>query len=287
LISDRDSVSVDRQWQYVLENLGAWSGCFSRHSPTGEHLGDIPSEIYLQGVDDNKSINLLLRRYYPDPAAPDKMYSKDLVMDFSAPNLGTLFLPTGAFSEGSDYLYVTSPIWAELALNDGDRRLRLIQKFVNHRIEQLTLVTETRIDRPQPPSPQVKLEDLIGATIIYADGRQVDNLPTVESLVRIDDRHLQSTGSIGDRQFADAIEISDNAGEFQFTYQRGQQIDRLVLMKDGGYGICPIDILHAHPVELSLGWLTQANRRQRIMRTYDENGRWTSVILITEARSNS
>lgn len=150
------------QWDCVLQNLGEWHGSFTRVSPQGELMEDVKSVISLEGVNDNQVIHLVLRRYYPTPGS-DELKPQDLVLDFSAPSVGSRYFETGAFCEGSVYFGSGTPFGAEFSFiggdsceytvdasvveeqegqYTGDRRMRLIQLFdsSNSQLYRLTLV---------------------------------------------------------------------------------------------------------------------------------------------------
>lgn len=56
------------QWENFLQNLGEWHGSFTQISPRGEVLQDTPSIISLEGLNDNKTVRLKLRRFSPNPS---------------------------------------------------------------------------------------------------------------------------------------------------------------------------------------------------------------------------
>jgi len=104
------------QWDCVLQNLGEWQGSFTHFSPQGVLQEDIPSLISLQGIDDNRAIHLVLKRFCLTPDSTERV-PKEMVVDFSALGRGALFFETGAFSEG-EFTFclkaglVQSPVWS-------------------------------------------------------------------------------------------------------------------------------------------------------------------------------
>ncbi|WP_246275551.1 DUF3598 family protein, partial [Brasilonema bromeliae] len=49
------------QWESLLKNLGEWQGSFTRISPQGEILEDVPSVVSLQGLNNNQTIRQTIR----------------------------------------------------------------------------------------------------------------------------------------------------------------------------------------------------------------------------------
>jgi len=74
------------------------------------------SLISLAGVDDNRAIRLVLKRFCLTPDSTERV-PKEMVVDFSALGRGALFFETGAFSEG-EFTFclkaglVQSPVWS-------------------------------------------------------------------------------------------------------------------------------------------------------------------------------
>lgn len=147
---------MQRQWEYVLQNLGKWQGSFTLIAANGEILEDIPSHISLTGTEDNKTIHLVLTRYYPITPGSSELEAKELVLDFSAPAAGAIFFETGAFSEGGIYASTLGRFGGEFCLVSPtkDRRLRIVQIFNETKeFSRLTLIREHRqgFDVPERP----------------------------------------------------------------------------------------------------------------------------------------
>jgi hypothetical protein len=277
-------------WEYVLKNIGEWEGCFRRHDAIGTWLGDIPSQIFIEGVDRNRSIHLTLRRYYPD-ANSGELVARDLSLDFSQPSAGAIFCPTGAFSEGALHTH-TIPFGAELALIAEDRRLRLIQQYVDRQLNGLTLVTESRIGSNAVVSPPLQLTDWQGhwqgtATIVDRAGNHTSTVEISDRLVRLEEHKFTKIETIDSQLTEDTINLIADTNPPRYSYQRGSQTYQILCLNGGGYSVCPIVIQPSHPVDLELGWAISPTLRQRIRRSYDANGNWTRVMLIQEQLSET
>ena len=244
------------QWDCVLQNLGDWQGSFTQLSPAGELIEEVPSLISLQGINDNRAIHLVLRRFYA--ANPDQPH--ELVMDFSTAGAGALFFESGAFSEGGIYYSTGLKFGAELGFIHQDRRLRLVQIFdSNSQCSRLTLIRERRVGSDAPERPPLSLSDWSGnwqgeTTTLYPNSSDCEVLPISR---------------------ADAAQA-----EFQ---QEGLTYQALCL-PDGAISICPVQLAVGQAFTLEAGWLLQPNLRQRLIRRYGADGKWLSVTWTVEQR---
>jgi Domain of unknown function (DUF3598) len=286
--------TVKSQWDCVLQNLGEWQGSFTRLSPTGEEIEDIPSSITLTGVDENRlsrgqatpTIHLALTRHYPD--ADGIPQPQEMAFDFSEPSAGAIFFETGAFSEGSPYLRIGVPGGAEFAFRHEDRRLRLIQQFDRDgSLFRLTLIREGRVGTNAPERPPLDLAGLEGvwqgkAVTLYPSSTQVVELPTTQTLVLRDDRIVTLSQNIGSQVTESTLTICAEADRIRLTNQSTQ----VVLLPDAAYALCPTQIEPGIAISLEVGWSIAPNVRQRLIRTYTDRGEWLSLTFIIESRQH-
>jgi hypothetical protein len=242
------------QWDCVLQNLGEWQGSFSHFSPQGVLQEDIPSLISLTGVDENRSIHLVLKRFYKAPDSEERV-PKEMVVDFSAPGAGALFFESGAFSEGSIYYSPQGSFGAESCFVDGDRRLRLVMMYAASWVSKLTLIREQRVGTDAPENAALQLEDLAGEW-------------TGESVTRYFGR-------------ADEERTVEHRGLIR---EPEGQVYQTVPLPDGAWVTCPAQIVGGQPFFLEVGWLQAARLRQRLVRQYNSKGEWVGVTWVTEQR---
>ena len=274
------------QWDCVLQNLGEWEGSFTHLSPQGELIDDIASVISLTGVNDNQSIHLVLRRYYPTAPGSSELKPQELAFDFSAPSAGALFFETGAFSEGSPYFATGILFGAEFGFIESDRRMRLIQQFdsSNSQLFKLTLVRERRVGTTAPERPPLALDDFLGewegeAVTLYRDGRPSVTGNTRVKCDRINQNHLLLSS---DKETNCQLKIAENGNQSCLNFEQNSQQYQILLLPDGAASTCPTQITPGHPFFMEVSWLIQPNFRQRMIRTYDDNGKWDSLTLVTE-----
>jgi Domain of unknown function (DUF3598) len=280
------------QWECVLENLGEWQGSFTRLSPTGEELEDIPSLISLTGVDENRlstgqatpTIHLSLTRHYPD--AEGILQPQEMAFDFSEPSPGAIFFETGAFSEGSISWRTGAPGGAEFAFKHEDRRLRSIPQYdLDGKFFRLTLIREGRVGTNAPERPPLELAGWLGvwqgeAVTRYFGNTRVSESPTVQTVALNDDRTVSVSRSI-DSQVTESTLTIDPSTSTRLTNQSTQ----VILLPDAAYVMCPTQFQPGVAIELEVGWSIEPNLRQRLIRTYTDRGDWLSLTFITESRN--
>jgi Domain of unknown function (DUF3598) len=271
------------QWECVLENLGEWVGSFTTVTPTGELIEDIPSLIELEGVRDHQAIHLVLKRFYPLPNSTER-YQKEVVWDFSTPpGVGALYFETGAFSSGILAINIGVKSIFEFSLVAADRRFRMIQMFdIQQQLDRITFVREQRQGTTPPERPQLKISDLFGnwkgiAISLYGDGRSPTTVPTKSTLTVSDTGYQLIEDDL-------LIDLTVNLDErlLQFKDDRDSQSYQTILLPDGGYATTPTQIRLGHAFALEIGWIHQIGKRQRLVRRYDNTGKWESVTFIVE-----
>jgi Domain of unknown function (DUF3598) len=276
--------TVKSQWECVLQNLGEWQGSFTRLSPLGEEIENIPSLISLTGVDENRSIHLALTRYYPDPEGI--LQPQEMAFDFSEPSAGAIFFETGAFSEGSPYLRMGAPGGAEFAFRHENRRLRSILQFdADGSLFRLTLIREGRVGTIAPERPPLDLAGWLGvwqgeAVTLFPGSTQTVELPTTQTVVLNDDQTVTLSRSIGSQVTESTLTIVSKSDRTRLTNQSTQ----VILLPDAAYALCPTQIEPGVSIALEVGWSIEPNVRQRLIRTYTDRGEWLSLTFITESK---
>ncbi|GET41727.1 DUF3598 family protein [Microseira wollei] len=279
---------MKKQWECVLENLGEWEGSFTHLSPQGELIDDIPSVISLTGVNENQTIHLALRRYYPTAPGSSELKPQELAFDFSAPSSGALFFEMGAFSEGSPYFATGTLFGAEFGFKESDRRMRLIQQFdaANSQLFKLTLVRERRVGTTAPERPPLALDDFLGewegeAVTLYPDGRPSVTANTSLKCDRLSENQLV----LASVQETDCpLKIAEDSKQLRLNFEQNSQQYQILLLPDGAASTCPTQITPGNAFFMEVSWLIQPRLRQRMIRTYDDKGKWDSLTLVTEQR---
>ncbi|MBD1844926.1 DUF3598 family protein [Cyanobacteria bacterium FACHB-63] len=266
------------QWDCLLENLGAWEGSFTRLSPVGEVLEDVPSIVSFTGLNNNQTMRQIVR------LAPANQPINEKVLEYSSLGRNILLFDNGAFSQGSIQFAPFSEFGAELGLIHDDRRLRLVQLFDKQgKLTGLTLIREKLSGSETPERPPLQVEDLIGewkgeAITIYPDWRSPDSYRTGLKIWKDSDRLHQELN------FGRTITTSARIEGSSLKFDSGIQV---LLLPDGASSNCPVEIQLRQPFVLEVGWLLQPNLRQRLIRSYSAKGEWISLTLVTEYKIDS
>jgi hypothetical protein len=270
------------QWDRLLENLGEWHGSFSRLSPQGDMLEDIPTIVSLTGLNENQTIRQIVRRSPPNAPIHEK------VLEYSSLGRGILFFENGAFSQGSLQFAPYSEFGAELGLIEDDRRLRLVQQFnTASQLDRITLIREQRSGTDAPERPPLHLEDLLGewqgeAITIDSSWRET-TYPTTLNLHREGDLLVQSLSFTNQGQVQTLTSQAQINGS-QLLFDQGAVPVQVLLLADGASCTCPLHIQPRQAIFLEMGWLLQPTLRQRLIRSYNGQGEWVSLTLVTERK---
>ncbi len=270
------------QWDCFLKNLGEWHGSFTRFSSRGKELEDTPSIVTLEGRENNQAVHQVVR-YLPPDSPP-----RDVVVDYGKHSLNRsiLFFETGAFSQGSMQWGPYSTFGGEFGLNYGDRRLRMVQLYNSSALlEKVVLIREKLPTSQTPERPILTVDSLLGewqgeAVTMYADLRNPERYTTHLQLTKIQSDRLEQKLSFGDHIIASTARI-DNS---RLLFETNKLPIQILLLPDGASCNCPEKIELGHHFVLEMGWLLQPNLRQRIIRSYNERGTWTSCTLVTERK---
>jgi hypothetical protein len=236
------------QWECLLQNLGCWYGSFTRLSPQGEILEDIPSETSLQLKEDGQTIRQTVRRFYDGKP-------QDLVLEYRSLNKSTTFFENGAFSQGSLQFAPFSEFGAELGLINGDRRLRLVVLYnASGHLDRFTLIREHLSSNAPINTPALNSDALIGKW----EGEKVT--------IAADWLEPESTPSLS--QWTQGSEFITQG--------------KTIFLPDGAAISCPVAIATQQPFFICLSWLLAPTILQRMYRHYDHRGAWSSLSLITE-----
>lgn len=267
------------QWDNLLLNLGVWKGSFTRMSPQGELQSDTPTRLTLEGLDNNRTVKLVLQKF---PQDTDEI-PPPLVYQYQSLNRSILFFNNGAFSMGSIQFAPFNEFGAEFCFIVGDRRLRFLELFdTQANFAFLTLIREYRENTNASERPPLTVDRLLGdwvgeAVTIYPDWRSPDTTPTRLSLRRQGDTLCQHL-SYGNFDLTSTAQIQGS----QLLFDQGTTPIQILLLPDGASCNTPLSIPKGKPFFLEAGWLIDESHRQRLIRRYDALGGWESLTLVNE-----
>ncbi|MBF2058390.1 MAG: DUF3598 family protein [Cyanobacterium sp. T60_A2020_053] len=263
------------QWLRLLKNVGIWQGSFTQFSPQGELRKNTPTEITLEGLNDNQAMRLTVNRVEED--------TPPHVNEFTYLNRSIFLFEEGHFSKGSLQFSPFATFGAEFGFFLDNRRLRMVQLFdKNSDFEGVTLIREFRKDTPRFEKPPLTVEQLRGewqgrALTLYPDWRPSPFYDTKLLITQEGNRLIQTLQTPFFNLSSQGV-INGNTITFDDTN------NRLLLLPDGASSCNPMKITHRQPFFLESAWLVEPDLRLRLIRNYEATGAWESVTLVTEKR---
>lgn len=289
------------QWDCLLKNLGVWQGSFAHFSPQGLLQDETPSRVTLAGLNDNRTIQQTIQKF------ADGALIYDRVLEYSTLNRSILFFETGAFSQGSIQYGPFAEFGAEMGLIADRQRLRLVQQFDRQsQLDRLTLIREwlaaesladlpDRFSAPSDDSqslqqsapdltPEATLQSLVGTWVGEAETRYPDWRDPVRSptqlTIAINQDQLRQTLRTPNLELSSVGQVAGSV----IRFEQGSHPVQVVLLPGGGSSNTPVTIPRRQPFFLEAGWLIAPDRRQRLIRSYDDRGEWVSLTLVTEKK---
>ena len=274
------------QWECFLQNLGEWQGSFTQISPTGEQLKDTPTICVFEEPDNNQTVRQLLRRLPPNQPPQDRYYEYREFGD------NILFFEDGSFSMGATVCHQFSRAWAELSLKEGDRRLRLVQVFnYQNRLDYLTLIREKFAGTDTPERPHLTLEQLLGtwqgvAVQLTPDLSSTKTVSTHLSLSLRGENKLYQELTFGTESSSQTISSTAEFGDDQLIFSESEVPKKILFLPDGASANFPMEVKLGKPFFLEVGWLVKPNQRRRLIRNYNAQGEWASLVMINEHKTS-
>jgi hypothetical protein len=226
----------------------------------------------------------------------DKGQSQDLVLEYRSLNKNTVFFENGAFSQGSLQFAPYSDFGAELGLIYGDRRMRLVTLYDRQsQLERFTFIREHLPQSQTPERPPLTLEALLGkwegtSITLAADWLMPESVPTLTEWQRDGDRvimrlMIQPNQSNSGNQTITSIAHIDPLNPQILNFERDSSLAvQTLFLADGASITCPKAIAPRQAFRISLSWLLERSLHQRLIRTYDRTGSWSSLSLVTERK---
>lgn len=272
---------MSSQWDNFLKNLGTWRGSFSAMNLDGEMTSDIPSILSLTTENgDMDCVKFRLRRF--ESGGYDSEPSSDFTQDFTSLGRHTIFAENGCFSKGVMWFTSMMDFIAEFGLIDGDRRLRMVQVYDDqHKFQKLVFIREFREGTDAKERPLLTADQLVGTwegkALTYRPDFEPPSVSTSRLSVRVEGDELHQSLEFGDRTITSSAQIKGNTLQFD----GGRQI---TFLPDGGSINVPVELPQKQAFFVEVGWLVSENVRHRIMRNFDDTGKWSTSVFITEKR---
>ncbi|TVQ06711.1 MAG: DUF3598 family protein [Leptolyngbya sp. DLM2.Bin27] len=268
------------QWQRLLKNQGTWVGSFTQVSPAGALRQDTPSAVALLPLNGGNTIRQTIRKFPPGQPV------SETVLEYSSLGRGVLFCETGAFSQGSIQRSPVSEFGAELGLIYGSERLRVAQIFPKQpTLGSLTLIRE-HLEGSEPTSrPDLSADQLVGTWVGEAETVYPDLQPPQTMTTRLEIQRAGS-GIVQSLYFGDGLPLRSQGQQVGATlrFDQGSQPVTVLLLPSGASASFPSEIQAGQGLFLEAGWLITPTLRQRLIRTYNAQGTWVGLTLVTEQK---
>jgi hypothetical protein len=261
------------QWSRLCKNIGVWQGSFADFSKEGKLIKESQSELILEPLNEGKTLKFSLQRG-----------NKPLIEnEFTTLNRNICLFEDGHFSKGSQQFSPYSIFGAEYGFVVDDRRCRAVQLFdSDSSLDTIVLIREYRKDSNAIECPMLSVEMLEGewvgeAQTIYPDWRNTEPYQT-NLTIKKEGQTVVQTLKTPEINLTSEGQIEGNSINFN---QRNQNI-RLLLLPDGASSTTPLTIKPRESFFVEFAWLVESNQRLRLIRQYDDEGRWISLTLVTE-----
>jgi hypothetical protein len=272
---------MESNWDNFLKNAGEWVGSFTQISTDGEVLDSTPSILSLECLEENRLVKFRLRRFTNNI---NEQPIADRTQEYRSVGRQAVFFDTGAFSKGSLQVAPANEFGAEYGFVCADRRSRSVQLFDKQGgFSSLTLIRELRSGTDAKLRPPLTVAQLVGkwegiATTAYADWQEPTT--SVTSLeIAASDGTLSQKLSFGERTISSTAKIDGNRLHFDGSVPR-----QVLLLPDGASSNMPLTISHRQPFFVEAGWLLADDRRERLIRNYNDKGEWVSSTHVIELK---
>ncbi|ELS00828.1 protein of unknown function (DUF3598) [Xenococcus sp. PCC 7305] len=281
-LSDYNYFIMSSQWDYFLNNIGTWQGSFTHLDAKGIELKDTPTIVTFEATHNNQTVHQIVN-YLPQDQPASKVE-----VDYAPTSLSRdlIFFPNGSFCRGNTQWNGYSNFVSEFGLIAGDRRLRTVNIYNNSiNLNRIVLIREKLPDSNTPERPQLTVEDLLGewqgeAMTIFPDSSEPKISKTHLKIKQKDQNHIEQQLSFGNRKITSTAKLLGS----RLLFENSNLSVQILLLPDGCSCNCPLEIKSGHGFVLELGWLLQPNKRQRIMRNFDQHGTWINSTFVTEMK---
>jgi Domain of unknown function (DUF3598) len=273
--------SGSSQWQNLLCNLGTWEGSFTTLSHEGEIQSDQPTRVTLESLDDDKTMRQTIDRFSADRTE----VVEHRVLEYQSLSRSILLFEGGAFSQGSIQFAPLNEFGAELGFIWGQHRLRLVQLFDSEQqFSSLTLIREQLQGQLPLDRPPLTPDQLVGqwqgeGVTIYPDWRSTAFVSQL--VVQREGDRLHQRLTLPQMELASSAQIQGS----RLLFDQGKFPVQVLLLPGGASSNTPLTMPRRQPFFLEAGWLIEPTLRQRMIRSYDAQGSWSSLTLVTERRT--
>jgi Domain of unknown function (DUF3598) len=133
------------------------------------------------------------------------------------------------------------------------------------------------------------VDQLIGtwvgeATTVFPDWQPQQSMATRLEIQPGADGTITQTLTFGN---SPAIQSQGRLVGSALRFDQGRQPVTVLLLPSGASATFPTEIQSGQPLFLEAGWLITPTLRQRLIRTYNAQGTWESLTLVTEQKTTA
>jgi Domain of unknown function (DUF3598) len=273
---------MNNNWKNFLKNLGEWRGLKTQMSSTGELIDSTLSISNVEGIEEERIATVKVRQYQDSYEELPIAWNEEKCHALGK----SIFFDTGAFSDGTIQILPDALSAAHHGFMTATRRLQFTHIFSPAGdLKHLTLIRECRSGADTTERPPLTVEQLYGvwegqAVTAYADLSSPNTQATKLEISKIGIDRLEQVLLVGDTQISSIARIGNNTLHFD----AGEVPRDILLLPDGGSSNVPVHIQPHQPSFIEVGWLVSDNNRQRLIRNYNDKGKWISSTHITEQR---
>lgn len=268
---------MSNQWQNLFKNEGVWKGSFTKLTPDGTEVSDVPSILTLESTGEASARFQVTR--YPVDQPPQESKS-----EFASINQSSLFCEDGSFTKGSVQWSPFSRFGTEFGLTQPNARFRMVQLFnPGGDLSDIVMIRETREGQPEVVRPSLSMDQLVGTwrgqAITYRRDWSVSQpLPTELTVSKQSSDTILQTWKAGPATGQSQAKLKDSRLIFEKT---GYQ---LLFLPNGGSSLCPQTIQRDTAFRCEVGWLIEPDIRLRLTREYQADGSWAQQTWIKEEK---
>ncbi|MBT9313615.1 DUF3598 family protein [Leptothoe kymatousa] len=267
---------MPNQWENLFKNEGTWKGSFTKLTPDGTEVSNVPSILTLERTSETSARFQVTR--YPTGQPPQETKT-----EFASINQSSLFCEDGSFTKGSTQWSPFSQFGTEFGLTLPNARFRLVQLFnPGGALADIILIRETREGQADRIRAPLSMDQLVGTwrgqAIVYRRDWSVSQPFTTELNVskQSADTVLQ-TWRAGPATGQSIAKVQGSRLLFETGYQ-------LLCLPNGGSSLCPQTIQRNTAFRCEVGWLIEPNIRLRLTREYEADGSWGQQTWIREEK---
>lgn len=267
---------MPNQWDNLFKNEGTWNGSFTKLTPEGTEVSDVPSCLTLERTSEASARFQVVR--YPTGQPPQETKT-----EFASINQSSLFCEDGSFTKGSTQWSPIARFGTEFGLTLPNARLRLVQLFDGGQLSELVLIRETREGTTAMVRPTLSVDQLRGTwrgqAIVYRSDWSVSQpMPTELTVSQPSPHRVVQTWRAGPASGESQARLEGSRLVFD---QTGYQ---LLCLPNGGSSLCPQTIQRQTAFRCEIGWLIEPETRLRLTREYRADGSWAQQTWIKESK---